>query len=439
MNIPHNAEAESAIICACLVDPAAAAIAVASVRSDFFYLPRHRVIFDSILRVFNAGNPVDAVSAASDLMSTGKINEAGGPSFVASLMDGIGSHRTVKHHCAIVHEKYLSRGAIEEARRLIEGLSSGDSFRDVVGGHLSKVSALAIGSGKSKPKSFAEITPGVMAQLEAVSSGEKTFGIPTGFTDIDRRICGLSKKDLIIVAARPSMGKTVFGMQIGINAAKDGHRVLVFSLEMGNEALVARALSSDSRVSGDVMRKGNLNDYSWEKLRAAQKRLDALPVVINDQPSLSISEVRAIARVEHAKSPLGMVIVDYLQLSQADVGKGGNREREVSAISSGLKGIAKELDVPVVALSQLNRSLDSRTDKRPMMSDLRESGAIEQDADVIMFIYRDEVYNRSEDNPNRGIAEIIIGKQRNGSTGTERLCFQGEFSRFDNLISGGDR
>lgn len=435
MNIPHNIEAEESILCACLNDPQAAAMAMSALNADSFYSKQNAVVFRAIMLLSSQCRPTDIVSVASELTRTRTINDAGGVSRLSGISDGIGSSRTVKAHCHLVREAYKARVAIDEARYLIERLSNGESFKDVAGHHLSALSRLA-STGRAKPQTMAEITPAVMEQLREICENGKPLGISTGFSDIDRRLSGMARKDLLIVAARPSMGKTVFGMQIAMAVAKQGLKVMFFSMEMGNEQLVTRSLSSRSGVSGDVLRKGYLNDSTWPKVEAAERELAALPMVLVDAPALSISELQAIARAEHAKGELGLIVADYLQLSRADVGKSGNREREISIISSGLKGMAKELNIPVVALSQLNRSLENRTDKRPQLSDLRESGAIEQDADVVMFIYRDEVYNKGDDNPNKGIAEIITAKQRNGPTGTDKLLFQGEFSRFVDFYRG---
>lgn len=430
---PHSIEAEEAIICACLNDPQAQPIAMGAVKAEEFYTSKCRLTFEAITRISRRGETVDLVSVVSDMGRAKTLEQVGGPAAISAIVEGIGSHRTIKGHCRIVRELHRSRAAIQEARLLIERLAGGERFGDVAGAHLSAISQLAT-VGRSKPRTMAEITPVVMQHLREVSEHGKPFGLSTGFADLDRRLCGFAKKDLIVVAARPSMGKTVLGMQFGMHAAQNGNKVLFYSLEMGSEQIVTRAMSAQAQVSGDVMRKGYLNASTWPRLERAQQELDQLPFVLVDTPALSISEMQAIARVEHAKSPLGMIVADYLQLSRAELsGKNANREREIALISSGLKSLAKELDVPVIALSQLNRSLENRTDKRPQLADLRESGAIEQDADVVMFIYRDEVYNRGDDNPNKGIAEIITAKQRNGPTGTDRLRFSGETSTFYDL------
>jgi len=315
------------------------------------------------------------------------------------------------------------------ASSMLEECFAGQPVRDLMDLFSSGITALD-GVERGKPDTLAEITPRVMAKIEDISLHGASYGISTGFVDLDRRLSGLAKQDLIIIAARPGMGKTVLAVDVALNVAKQNKNVLIFSLEMSKEQLCTRMLSSKAQVSGDAIRSGYLNDATFPKMYRAKGMLDGLPVTIIDNPGLSITEIRSYAKMQHMKRPVDLVVVDYMQLSNAAVGKGGNREREISMISSGLKGLAKELDIPVIGLSQLNRGLEARSDKRPMLSDLRESGAIEQDADVVLFIYRDEVYNPGPDNPLAGLAEIIVAKQRNGPTGKVKLAFQGEFSSF---------
>jgi replicative DNA helicase len=424
---PHSTEAESSVIGACLCFPKAVPVAVSMLVADDFYNTEFGTIFTAVVGLFHRGRQVDLVTVIEQLGAN--IDRAGGISKVASLTQDITGWAGTENHCRIIKDKARARAAIMLAHDMAEQCYQGMPTRQVLDSFSTGFIGLS-GADKGKPETLAEITPRVMEQIEDVAFNGKSFGIPTGFIDLDRRLSGLSRKDLIVIAARPSMGKTVLGVDIALNVAAQGKRVLVFSLEMGKGQIVARALSNKSSVNGDSIRNGSLNDATWPRLKTARLYLDSLQLTIVDDPALSITEMRSIAKVQHLKNKLDLVLVDYMQLGRAQA---QNREREISEISSGLKGMAKDLDIPVIALSQLNRSLESRDDKRPRLSDLRESGSIEQDADVVMFIYRDEVYRPEPDNPNKGIAEIITSKHRNGQIGTDKLLFQGEFSRFMNL------
>lgn len=423
---PHSLEAEQAILGACLSFPETVAFSLARISSDDFYDNRHKIIFSAVAHLANTGRNIDPITVVEQIGA--KIQTAGGVSYIASLQDVAIGPSFARQHCMIVKEKAQARKAIALAASVQEACFRGDSIKGILDDFSTGFISIA-GKDKGHPETLAQITPRTVEGLKKASLSGVPFGISTGFIDLDRRLAGLAKKDLVVIAARPSMGKTVLGVDIGINVAAQGKHVLMFSLEMSKEQIVTRILSNKASVSGDTLRHGGLNDYSLPKIDHAARLISSLPVTIIDDPGLSISEIRAMAKTQHIQNKLGMVLVDYMQLSNA---KAQSREREISEISSGLKGMAKELDLPVVALSQLNRSLEGRTDKRPMLSDLRESGSIEQDSDVVMFIYRDEVYNKDANNPNKGIAEIITAKQRNGPTGIDRLLFQGEFSRFVN-------
>lgn len=420
---PHSIEAEQMVLGFCLLNPEAVHVAVANLIPDDFYDNRHITIFSEILKLHNSGRNVDLVLVANEIGEDG-LKTIG--AYLGQLADVIPMPSATIDHCRTIKDKSIARRVIEVAMMAQDACYRGDSSKLILE-KLSDGLLNLVGKDRGKPETLAQITPRVMTRIENTSLYGKPYGLPTGFTDIDRRLSGLSKKDLIIIAARPAMGKTVFAVDIALNVAGQGVPVLMFSLEMSKEQIVTRAISRCSNVSGGSIREGSLNEMTWPRVNTARKFLDALPMTIIDDPGLSINEIRSYAKTQHMRNRLGLIVVDYMQLSKA---KAQSREREVSEISAGLKGIAKELDLPVIALSQLNRSLEARSDKRPTLADLRESGSIEQDADVVLMIYRDEVYNPAPGNPRKGIAEIITAKQRNGPTGRDELCFQGEFSRF---------
>lgn len=428
---PQSIQTEETILGSCLLHAKAVNIAVQTLKADDFYSPANGVVFGAIFDLFNSGSQVDQITVCERIAQQGRAEMAGGLARVSSLTQTALGWQTIKDHCRIVKEKSVARKAIALASSMLESCYAGEPVRYVMDQFSAGFTALS-GADRGKAESLAEITPRVMEHIENISLNGASYGLPTGFTDLDRRLSGMAKQDLIVIAARPAMGKTVLAVDIALNVAKQNKNVLMFSLEMSKEQICTRMLSNKAKVSGDAIRNGYLNDESFPRMRHAKGLLDALSVHIIDNPGLSITEIRSLSKLQHMKRPLDLIVVDYMQLSNAATGKSGNREREISMISGGLKGIAKELDIPVIALSQLNRGVDARTEKRPMLSDLRESGSIEQDADVVMFIYRDEVYNQSPDNPLRGIAEIITAKQRNGSTGKNKLIFQGEFSSFQN-------
>jgi replicative DNA helicase len=424
---PHSLEAEQSILAACMLHQESVLTAIEHLSPEDFYDNRHIATYSAILSLFNSGRNVDLVSVAESL--TGESRATVGLSYLAGLTDALISRSSVKEHCRIVKEKSTARSAIDLASKTLDACYRGDKIEFIVEDLSSGVMNL-VGKDKGKPETLAEILPRTVERIERVSLHGQQFGLSTGLPDLDRKLAGLSNGDLIIIAARPAMGKTVFGVDIALNVAAQQVPVLMFSLEMSKEQIATRILSSKSTISGDTMRHGGLNDSTWPRLQVARAYLESLPLTIVDNPGLSITEIRSIAKNQHIKGGLGMILVDYMQLARAQA---QSREREISEISSGLKGLAKEFGIPVVALSQLNRSLESREDKKPRLADLRESGSIEQDADVVMFIYRDEVYDKSPDNPRKGMAEIIIAKQRNGPTGKVDMVFQGEFSRFQSF------
>lgn len=426
---PQNIEAEESVLGACMVFREAVPAALSTIAAADFFDPKHALIFTAISELSNQGRGVDMVSVVSHLGA--KVGLAGGAAYISELTDGALGHSLVKQHCRIIKDRAKARKAIVLAGKIAEACYRGDDMRGVLDDFSTGFLKLA-GKDRGRPETLAEIMPRVMEQVEEIAFNGRSFGIPTGFIDLDRRLSGMARGDLIVIAARPSMGKTVLGVDIALNVAEAGGRVLVVSLEMSKDQIAMRMLSNRSSIDGYSIKAGNLNDYSWPKVKQARATLDRFDLTIIDDSALSITEIRGMAKSQHMQKPLDLVVVDYMQLSTAQA---QSREREISEISSGMKAMAKDLNIPVIALSQLNRSLESRDDKRPRLSDLRESGSIEQDADVVIFIYRDEVYRKELDNPNRGIAEIITAKFRNGQTGIDKLLFQGEFSRFQNYTT----
>ena len=434
---PQNIEAEQCVLGSILLLPGVITKIAHLITPQDFYQPKHQLIFTVMLDLFERNEPVDIVTVTSALADTNKLDEAGGGAYVASLSDIVPTAANIVHYATIVRKKSVLRRLIQASNdisaRCYEEQDDIEQLLDDV-----EHTVFEISSAKSEQGfySVAEIAPAAFERIEALSKRkEHITGVPTDFHEFDQKTAGLQPSDLIIIAGRPSMGKTAFAMNIVQNTAIHAKvPVAVFSLEMGKEQLVVRMLCSLSRIDSNRMRTGHLQDGDWPRLIRAEGILRDAPIYIDDSANLSVLEMRAKTRRLKMEHDIGLVVVDYLQLMRGR-GRTESREQEISDISRSLKAMAKELNVPVVALSQLNRSLENRTDKRPQLSDLRESGAIEQDADVICFIYRDQVYNKSPDNPNRGIAEIIIGKQRNGPTGTVKLTFLDSITTFENLAT----
>ncbi len=432
---PQNLEAEQCVLGSVLLQQNALGKALETVTPDDFYREAHKSIFNAMAALFEKNEPQDLITVTNHLSDHNKLEEVGGPAYLASLTDIVPVASNIAYYAKIVREKSILRQLIQTtsdiASRCFEEQDDIDSLLDEV-----EQTIFEISSSKSS-QAFHPINKVV---TETFKSIEKLFerkelvtGVPTGFDELDRMTAGLQPSDLIILAGRPSMGKTALAMNIAQNTAiMHKTPVGVFSLEMSKEQLGMRLLCSVSKVDSHRLRTGFLKDQDWPKLTRAAGILSESKLFIDDTPAISVLEMRAKARRLKIEHNLGLVVVDYLQLMRGR-SSSERREQEISEISRSLKAMAKELQVPVIALSQLNRSLENRPNKRPQLSDLRESGAIEQDADVICFIYRDEVYNKAEDNPRRGIAEVIIGKQRNGPTGTIELTFLDKFTTFENL------
>jgi len=432
---PQNMEAEQCVLGSILLHQQAMDKVAHVLAADDFYRPAHQQIYKAMLNLFQKTEPLDLITIINALKDSHKLDEAGGPAYLANLTDIVPVAANIAYYAKIVRDKSILRQLIqttsEIAGRCFEEQEDIDLLLDDV-----EQTVFDISSSKSNQAFFKmnDIINKAFQHVEKLAERKELItGVPSGYDEFDRKTAGLQPADLIIVAGRPSMGKTAFAMNMAQNAAMLAKvPTAVFSLEMSKEQLAMRLLCSVGRVDSTRIRTGHLHDSDWPKLVRATGMLSETPLFIDDTPAISVLEMRAKARRLKAEHNLGLVVVDYLQLMRGRTGI-DSREQEISDISRSLKAMAKELNIPVIALSQLNRSLESRTDKRPQLSDLRESGAIEQDADVICFIYRDEVYNKAPDNPNRGIAEIIIGKQRNGPVGTVKLAFLDTITTFENL------
>ena len=434
---PQNIEAEQAVLGTILLQDKALLKIVELLEPEDFYRDAHKTIFAAMRSLFEKHEPHDLITVTGLLNDQNKLEAIGGAAYLASLTDIIPFAGTLHHHAQIIRKKSVLRRLIqttsEVAARCYDAQDDIEQLVDQAEKTIFEIAHSNKGQGFQAmstivPRAFDRIT-------KLFDKQEHITGVATGYDELDRMTAGMQPAELIILAARPSMGKTALAMNIVQHAALIGKvAVAVFSLEMSMESLALRMLCSVGRIDSQRIRTGKLHDNDWPKLTRATGMLADAPIYIDDTAGLTVLEMRAKAPRLKSEHDLGMVVVDYLQLMQGK-NNSENRAQEISEISRSLKAMAKELNVPVLALSQLNRSLENRTDKRPQLADLRESGAIEQDADVIMFIYRDEVYNRSEDNPNRGLAEVIIGKQRNGPTGIIKMTFLGEYTTFENYTS----
>lgn len=432
---PQNVEAEQSVLGTILLSDHSLSAVLELIVSEDFYKDGHKLIFEAMIILFEKNEPQDIITLSNLLKDNNQLEDAGGLGYLATLTSIVPVTSNLLYYAKIIRQKAVLRNLItvntDIASRCFEEQGDIDSLVDDA-----EQAIFEIARSKSDQSftSLKRIIPSAFEAVEQLSQRKEMItGVPTGFPELDKMTAGLQPSDLIILAGRPSMGKTAFAMNIAQNASViDKVGVAIFSLEMSKEQLALRLLCSAGHVDSQRVRTGRLQDDDWPKLTRAVGMLEESPMWIDDTPAISVLEMRAKVRRLSAQFPLGLIIVDYLQLMR---GRNSieNRTQEISEISRSLKAMAKELKVPVIALSQLNRSLESRPDKRPMMSDLRESGAIEQDADVICFIYRDEVYNKAEDNPQKGITEIIIGKQRNGPTGTIKLTFIKEFTMFESL------
>ena len=435
---PHSVEAEQAVLGALLLDAQAWDAVADVVTSEDFYRRDHQVIFGGIAGVVETRGPCDAVTVAEFLERKGQLEEAGGLAYIATLARDTPSSANVRVYADIVRERAVLRALVSAGGEIASSAleASGRTATELVDEAERAVFAIAEKGAKGRAgfQSVKDVLPGTIDRLDMLHQNPgKLTGVPTGFSEVDRMTAGLQPGDLIIIAGRPSMGKTTLAINIAENAAVGkGVPVAIFSMEMSAEQLSMRMISSLGRVHQGSLRTGNFNDEDWTRINAAVAQMSEAPIFIDETPALTPTEVRARARRLKREKGLGLIVIDYLQLMQVG-GSVENRTAEISEISRGLKALAKEMHCPVIALSQLNRSVEQRAEKKPVMSDLRESGAIEQDADVIMMIYREEVYDQNT--PRKGIADIIFTKQRNGPVGEVQLAFMGEYTKFENLAT----
>ena len=440
---PHSLEAEQSVLGGLMLDNDAADKIGDVISAEDFYSDAHRIVYRQIVQLIADGKPADVVTASEALASTQKLDYVDGLAYLGALAQNVPTAANIRHYANIVRERSILRQLASTATEIAESAFNplGRNAKMVLDEAEAKILHIAEqGSrGAQNFQIIGKLLANVVERIETLYNRDDpsdVTGVPTGFADLDRMTSGFQPGDLVVVAGRPSMGKTALALNIGESVALNtGMPVAVFSMEMGASQLAMRLIGSVGRLDQHKLRTGRLQPDDWDKLSAALGRLNEAPILIDETPALNAIEVRSRARrLMKQYGKLGLVIVDYLQLMQAST-QGENRATEISEISRAMKSLAKELQVPVVALSQLNRSLEQRPNKRPVMSDLRESGAIEQDADVILFIYRDEVYNA--ETQDKGVAEIIISKQRNGPIGTVFLTFLGEFTRFENRAAPG--
>ncbi|MNM47318.1 Replicative DNA helicase [compost metagenome] len=431
---PQNLEAEQAVLGAILLQSEALITAMERVRTEDFYDKSHQMIYETMIELGEANQPIDLITLTSRLQDKGELEEIGGVSHLARLAHAVPTAANVDYYARIIEEKSMLRRLIRTATQIVsDGYTNGDD----VGGMLSDAERkiLEISNGRSGSGFIAirDVLMEVFERVEVLHQNRgTTTGVSSGFADLDKMTAGFQRNDLIIVAARPSVGKTAFALNIAQNAAvRSKETVAIFSLEMSAAQLVQRMICAEANLDASVMRTGDFkSDDDWSKLTMGIAALSEADIYIDDTPGITVADIRAKCRRLKKERGLGMIVIDYLQLIQGRGKPGENRQQEVSEISRTLKQIGRELEVPVIALSQLSRGVEQRQDKRPMMSDLRESGSIEQDADIVAFLYRDDYYNQETEKKN--IIEIIIAKQRNGPVGTVELVFLKNFNKFAN-------
>ena len=430
---PHDSEAEKAVLSSMFMDKDAVGIAIENLTPDDFYNPDNKMVFDAAVELYHSGKPIDIITVKSKLEEKNIFDQIGGISFLASIATAVGSSVNIKHYSQIVQEKSLLRRLIKAANDVSSMSFDAKESVDFIMEKAEKgIFDVMQNRRTSEFSHIRDITISSFEKIEDIYRNKgKLTGVPTGFIDFDNRTAGLQKSDLILLAARPSMGKTAFALNIAQNAAiRNGVPTAIFSLEMSKEQLVNRMLCSEAMIDAQRLRVGDLQDDDWPKLVDAMGPLSEAPIYIDDTPGASPMDVRSKCRRLKMEKGLGLILIDYLQLMSGN-GKNDSRQQEISEISRSLKAIAREMEAPVIALSQLSRACEQRADHRPMLSDLRESGAIEQDADVVAFLYRDEYYFPETEKKNQ--AELIIAKQRNGPTGTVDLAWLGQYTKFGNL------
>ena len=431
---PNDVESEQAVIGSMLTDKEAVSAAIEVLKPEDFYREDNRTIFEAILNLYGRSEPIDIITLKSELSSMGKFEAVGGLEYIAELPDKVPTTANVEQYIKIVEEKSVLRNLIKTANEIITlGYDQTQEVDGIIDGAEKKIFEVMQKKNQKGYTPIKDILVETFTELEQLyNQKQRITGIPTGFSDLDFRTSGLHNSDLMLVAARPAMGKSAFALNIATNAAVRAKvPVAIFSLEMSKEQMTSRILCSEAMVDSNKVRTGKIDDEEWSKLAAASGELSEANIYIDDTPGISIMEIRAKCRKMKIEKNIGLVVIDYLQLVQGSGKRGGSREQEIAEISRSLKILAKEINVPVIALSQLSRAPEQRPDHRPMLSDLRESGSIEQDADIVMFLYRDDYYN--EDSEKKNIAEVILAKHRAGSTGTVELLWLGNYTKFANI------
>ncbi|WMM24677.1 replicative DNA helicase [Tissierella sp. MB52-C2] len=431
---PHSLEAEQSVLGAMILNKEAINTAIEIIRPDDFYKEANKEIFESILVLFNKNEPVDLITLSEELKRRGTLENIGGVTYLANISSSIATTANVKYYCKIVEEKSILRRLINSCDDVIaKSYENSDEVNTIIEKAEKSIFDITQGRHREGFSPISEVLLDSFSQIEERAANQGTLtGLTTGFIDLDNKLSGLQKSDLVLLAARPSMGKTAISVNIVTNAAlKASASVAVFSLEMSKEQLVQRMISATAHVDLQKIISGRLEEEEWLQVINSMGPLSQANVFIDDTPGISLMEMKAKCRRLKIEKGLDLVMIDYLQLMQLE-GKQESRQQEISTISRGLKALAKEMDCPVIALSQLSRAPELRTDHRPILSDLRESGAIEQDADVVLFLYRDDYYN--EDSEKKNIGEVIIAKHRNGPTGSIELVFKKEFTKFVNMV-----
>ena len=435
-SLPSSVDAERSVLGSVLLDNRLCNQAMEVLRPDDFYLDSHRKIYEKMIALSEQGRPIDPITLGEELRRVGEFEQVGGGSYVAGLIDTIPRLENIEQYTKIVKDKATLRRMIAASNQIIAScFEQEQDTAQIIDQAEKAIFAIAEDRMREGFTDVGTIAHKRLEEIEAMAGrAEMITGVPTGFTDLDKMTAGLQRSDLVVIAARPSMGKTSLALNIAQYAARSGYTVGIFSLEMSAQQLVSRLLCSEAHIDAHRFRTGYLNREEWARLADGLHRLSESRIFIDDSPGITVLEMRAKSRRLKQEHGLDMLLVDYLQLIQGR-GRVDSRTNEVSQISRDLKMLAKELNVPLIALSQLSRAPETRTDHRPQLSDLRESGSIEQDADVVAFIYREEMYGATDEN--QGVAELIIGKQRNGPTGVVRLAFLREFTRFENLWNEG--
>ena len=431
---PHDIEAEQAVLGSMLTDQDAVVDAIEILKPEDFYRDDNKYIYEAILNLYNKSEPIDIITLKSELISTGKFEAVGGYEYIALLPDKVPLVSNAEKYMRIVEEKSILRKLIKASNDLMAlGYEQNEEIDTIMEQAEKKIFDIMQGKNQRGYSSLKDILVDTFAEIEKLyNQKEPITGIPTGFVDLDYKTAGLHKSDLVLIAARPAMGKSAFALNIASHAAIHAKvPVVIFNLEMSKSQLVNRILCSEAMVDSNKIRTGKIEEDDWVKLATALGPLSEAPIYIDDTPGITVTEIRAKCRKLKLEKNIGLIVIYYLQLIQGSGKRNSSREQEISEISRSLKILAKELDVPVIALSQLSRAAEQRTDHRPMLSDLRESGAIEQDADIVMFLYRDDYYN--PDSEKKNIAEVIMAKHRAGSTGTVELLWLGNYTKFANI------